>query len=34
MTSRLALFIETLGMHPDFHRIPWVPQNKGDEPPF
>jgi len=33
MSPRLALFLDTLGMHPDFHEI-WKPSDLGWEPPF
>lgn len=34
MTTRLALFLETLGMHPDFWAQPWKPEHTDDDPPF
>lgn len=33
ISTTIVLFLDTLGMHPDFF-IGWKPSDLGDEPPF
>lgn len=33
LPERLVLFLDTLGIHPDFYTV-WVPINPDAEPPF